>query len=213
MNNESHDSGTTALDEDLARVLREAPLPAGTDGWADLVMTRSRRRTRMSVLAAGTAACLVAVGVAFASHQTTTSAVPAATQSSTADVSATPTTSTRCSRLTHIHISSAATSSPSEPPQQTVASSRSGPRWSCPTGTPGGPSDQSCSLDPGQSIAAKDMNCGYVRNGNTAPGTFTEEGYGTKVDSTGASGTSRPAGSLSSSRRYVRARDADPTHR
>ena len=37
-----------------------------------------------------------------------------------------------------------------------------------------------CSLDPGQSIEAHDVNCGYVRNGNTAPGSFTEEGYGTK---------------------------------
>ena len=179
MNNESHDSGTSALDEDLARVLREAPLPAGTDGWADLVMTRSRRRTRMSVLAAGTAAGLVAVGVAFASHQTTTTAVPATTQSSTADVSASPTTSTPSTAATPSPTPpSSSRPSPSEPPV-TVVHLKIGSTMDLPNGARLVVRATSlCLALRGESISAKDLNCGYIRNGNTGPGTFTSEEYG-----------------------------------
>jgi hypothetical protein len=184
---------TMALDEDLVRVLREAPLPAGTDGWAELVMARSRRRTRTSVLAAGIAASLVAVGVAFASHQTTASGLPATRGGSATAVSASPSTS-------------AVEASPSPTPSRATPHPTSTPDAKWPTYASPPPltnlsakiggtvkllfgkrlvlrSTELCLVLPGDRIDAQDLNCPVIRNGNTPAGAYDSFGSGDSDES------------------------------
>jgi hypothetical protein len=172
-----YDGGETMLDEDLRRLLLASPLPA-LDGIADTIIARSHRRTRLAV--AGTGFCVAVIAVAastlgphsHAAHAPATSlgssaaslaspVAPSPTESTTVSTSDSAATPTKASprptpppvKVLHVNIGTTITVTPNE---HFIVGATS-----------------LCLVEP---HGVK--NCGWIRNGNTGPGSVTEEGSG-----------------------------------